>query len=125
MHTCPHCLSATISNYEKWLSDPITPATCCKCGGLSYIERKSKATAGLGVIAIGVVGVWISAYVMSFYPLIATVVLSAVWFYSIWHPAPLVKTDINKVAGLMANWVVSFYVFVLMGIAWFIYFKIM
>lgn len=119
-------MSATISSFGKWLSDPMTPATCSNCGGFSYVSHKSNAVAGIGAIAIGVIGIWAAAQFMTFYVLVAAVLLAAAWFMLIWHSAPLVKTDINRVADLMVtSVVVSLCLSVLAGIAWFIFFIVL
>ena len=121
MHTCPHCMSATISSFDKWISDPTTPATCSACGGLSYVDRKSDAIAKLGAIAIGVVGTWAAARFMNFYPLLASCLAAIAWFLSIWRSAPMVRTDISKVADVMTHWVVAFYVSLAAGMVWFVF----
>lgn len=125
MHKCPHCLSASISSFDKWISDLLTPATCSNCAGLSYVEHKATAIANLGVVAILVIGIWGSAQLMSFYPLAVGVPFAIFWFFLVWYHAPLVKTDIKKIADMMTGVTVVFYISVLMGIAWLIYYKVL
>lgn len=125
MHTCPHCMNATISNFDKWLSDRITPTTCSVCGGLSYVSHQSIAFAKLGAIAIGLVGAWLAAYFMNFYLVVTTAILAAVWFMRFWYIAPLKNTDINTVSDQLAHYAVALHISVIAGVIWVVYYYVL
>lgn len=118
-------MNATISNFDKWRSDRISPATCSRCGGLSYVNHKSIAVAKLGAIVIGVIGAWATVYFMNLYLMATATVLAGIWFIRYWHSAPLEKTNIRTVSDLLGFYAVALHLSVIAGVIWVIYYYVL
>jgi hypothetical protein len=98
MYACPACLRRTISFFRKWLSYPAIPAHCKQCDSYFFSHR---ASGGVGVVVSAIVITlcgFMTAALMSPWPLLLGVAASVVFYVWHWHSVKLEPLSPEAVA---------------------------